>query len=130
MDSSFHGEVFDLQDLLSLIIIFRFRQLAITTAALALPLALLRRQRSTHSRRTSPSHLTSPPVRRAWLPRSALTQTLGRRQQQQEPCFDAPRRSRRASRKKIASMALYTPSRRSVSPLRSSSQAGPPACGA
>ena len=61
MDSSFHGEVFDLQDLLSLAIIFRFRQLAITTAALALPLALLRRQRSTHSRRTSPSHLTSPP---------------------------------------------------------------------
>jgi hypothetical protein len=50
------------------------------TAALALPLALLRRRRaspSTLSSRTSPSHLTSPPPLRRASPRQiALTQTL------------------------------------------------------
>ncbi|KAI9462742.1 hypothetical protein F5148DRAFT_982649 [Russula earlei] len=70
MDSGFHGELFTLPDTDHIIINFH-RQIALTTTALALPLVLLRRQRTTTaipSRRTSSQLAFAPPARRAPLP--------------------------------------------------------------
>jgi hypothetical protein len=79
MDSTFHGELVKLTNLLCCLTII-YRQLAVTTVALVVPFVLLRRQRassSTLSKHISPSHLTSPPpVRRVTSSRIVSTQKL------------------------------------------------------